>query len=185
MSYQTDKTLTYPVNVNTLPTNGLKVTLDPDASELSEIADQAGVLSIDRFNSELVVKRWRRNGVTIFGKINAEITQECVVSLEPVNSKISEEIERTFLPEGSKLTKPKLSSDGEIILDYEGKDEPDIFVGDTIDIWEVVMENVLLAIDPFPRSPLLPDKEFSVDTDKGKVQDKVSPFAALKGLIKP
>ncbi len=64
---------------------------------------------------------------------------------------IDEKVEQIFVPEGSKLARLTTNEDGEIVLDPDGPDIPDQFVGDTIDVGVVVAEFAALAIDPYPR----------------------------------
>jgi hypothetical protein len=58
--------------------------------------------------------------VKVEGRVEALIVQECVVTLDPVEEGIDEEVSALFLPEGSKLALPQRSAEGEIILDAEG-----------------------------------------------------------------
>lgn len=179
--------LSYPVNVAVLPNKGLQVKLQPTADERQAMADDLEIVSVETCDVELVFKRWRRDGVSVKGRIVAQIMQECAVTLDPISNRIDEEIDRIFLPEGSKLLKPRLSSDGELLIDYDGQDEPESFSGDTLDAWEIALEHFALGIDPFARKEGV---EFQTQSssednkDKSENEEK-SPFAALQGLIKP
>ncbi|KAG1700455.1 Phosphate acyltransferase [Nymphon striatum] len=42
--------------------------------------------------------------------------------------------------------------DGEMILDPEAADLPDIIVGDSINLWDILIEELILVINPFPRA---------------------------------
>jgi len=67
------------------------------------------------------------------------------------------------------------------MLDADGADSPETFVGDRIDVGAVAEEFFELAIDPYPRKPGLPDEAVpQVFGDAGDEDDKpVSPFAKL------
>ena len=42
--------------------------------------------------------------------------------------------------------------DGEMVFEPEGEDLPDVFSNNRIDLWAVVIEQLNLAVDLFPRS---------------------------------
>ena len=174
--------LSHPVNVQVLPSAGFDVEIEADGEQREALARQTEILSIERFSAGLVFRRWRKNGVSVKGRLTASVTQRCVITLEPVPGKIAEDFERIFLPEGSKLAKPNVNSEGEMILDPEGQDIPDLFAGKTLDAWEILIEHFQLALDPFPRAPdaILPELD---DLDQERAGDRTqSPFAALAAL---
>jgi len=179
--------LHHEVNVAVLPTRGLRVVLNADAKERVILAEEAGVQSVKNFTGELLFKRWHKNGVTVTGQVMADIVQQCVVTLDPVDGKVSEQIDRTFVPENSKLARPRLSSEGELLLDYEGKDEPELFSGDTLNAWEIALEHFQLGIEPFPKKPDVALDEAEGFTQEGPADagELHKPFAGLKDLLKP
>lgn len=174
--------LDYKINVNVLPVSGFKINIDANKKERAALAVEADVLEFKSLKVELVLRRWRKDGVGLKGRVFAQSVQECVVTLEPVNSEFIEEIDRTFLPEGSRLAKPRLNDDGEMVLDFDGADTPDLYIGNTLDIWEIILEHLQLGLDPFPRAE---GAEFTDHIEDDGTQDaKTSPFAALSALKK-
>jgi uncharacterized metal-binding protein YceD (DUF177 family) len=116
--------------------------------------------------------------VKIKGEVHAAVTQSCVVTLEPVSSKIDEAVEHIFVPEGSKLARMVTNEEGEIVLDPNGPDIPDQFTGDSIDVGAAVAEFAALAIDPYPRKS---QTEFTdAAENEPEVEKRPSPFAVLK-----
>ncbi|RVB12818.1 DUF177 domain-containing protein, partial [Mesorhizobium sp. M7A.F.Ca.CA.004.05.1.1] len=103
------------------------------------------------YRAELLVASWKRNGVKISGRVEADITQACIVTLEPVEAHIDEPVEALLLPEDSKLGRQGFDGGGEILLDAEGPDSPETFSGDTIDVGALAEQYFGLAIDPYPR----------------------------------
>ncbi|PYG57659.1 DUF177 domain-containing protein [Rhizobium sp. UGM030330-04] len=173
-----DLPFSYPVKVGHISANPVRIGLEADAEELKALAKFWDVLSVDYLKAELQVSRWKKDGLKIKGEVHAAVTQSCVVTLEPVSSRIEETLEQIFVPEGSKLARMVTNEEGEIVLDPDGPDIPDQFTGDSIDVGAVVVEFAALAIDPYPRKP---DAEF-VDTGDGEREEekRPSPFAALK-----
>ncbi len=65
-----------------------------------------------------------KDGVKVFGELRGRVTQACVVTLEPVESEIFEEIDQIFVPEGSALARMPANDEGEMIVDPDGPDLP-------------------------------------------------------------
>jgi uncharacterized metal-binding protein YceD (DUF177 family) len=114
------------------------------------------------------------------GTVHAEVTQACVVTLDPVPEVIDEEIEEIFVPEGSALARMPANDAGEIVVDADGPDLPELFTGDEIDVGALVAEMAAMALDPYPRKP---DVEFGGHIEGDATDNKKpSPFAVLKNL---
>lgn len=173
-----DLPFSYPVKVGHISANPVRIVLEADAEELKALAKFWDVVSVEYLKAELQVSRWKKDGVKVKGEVHAAVTQSCVVTLEPVSSKIDETIEQIFVPEGSKLARMVTNEEGEIVLDPDGPDIPDQFTGDSIDVGAVVAEFAALAIDPYPRKP---DAAFPETAEKEPEEEKrPSPFAVLK-----
>jgi uncharacterized metal-binding protein YceD (DUF177 family) len=113
------------------------------------------------------------DGAEISGLIRARVTQVCSVSAdefeEPVESRFSVRV----LPADSENTSP--DENGDLALDPEGDDPPDVLEGETIDVSGYVIEHLALELDPFPRKPGAVFEPPPEPVD-------LSPFAALKAL---
>ncbi|PWK67486.1 DUF177 domain-containing protein [Aminobacter sp. AP02] len=148
---ETSSPVSFPVNVARLPQKGMSAVVDADAFQRAALAEAHGLLSVERYKADLLVTKWKRNGVKVSGRVKAQITQACIVTLEPVEATIDEDVEGVFLPEDSKLARRGFNEAGEILLDAEGPDSPETFTGDTIDAGALAEEFFGLAIDPYPR----------------------------------
>lgn len=169
----------FPVKVGHISANPVEVTLSANAQERVGLADLWSVLEVKALSATFTVQRWKKDGVRLKGRVTADIVQACVVTLEPVESHIDEPVEVVFVPEGSKLARmPAATESGEMLLDPDGPDAPEIFSGDTIDAGAVAAEYAALAIDPYPRKA---DVAFSGHIESTDKDDrKPSPFAVLK-----
>jgi uncharacterized metal-binding protein YceD (DUF177 family) len=177
MTTHEETAISHRVSVARLPQAGMPLTLKADEKELKRLAQVFELVGVSAFSAEMLVKKWRKDGVRITGTVRAEIVQSCVVTLEPINARVSNEIDTVFVPETSKLSRPLISGEGEIVLDYEGPDLPETFSGDTIDVGALAQEMFGLAIDPYPRKEGV-DFEFRVEDDDVE-EKKPSPFAKL------
>ncbi|WLR93867.1 YceD family protein [Shinella zoogloeoides] len=169
----------YPVKVGHISANPVEVTISADAEERAGLAELWSVLEVKALSATFQVLRWKRDGVRLKGRVTADIVQACVVTLDPVESHIDEPVEVIFVPEGSKLARlPAATEGGEMLLDPDGPDAPEIFTGDTIDAGVVAAEHAALAIDPYPRKP---DTAFAGHIESSEEDNrKPSPFAVLK-----
>jgi len=167
-----------PVNVRTLPRKGHKAEYCATQEVRAELARRFDLIELLAYSGTCLVAPWKKDGVKIVGSVSAKLVQSCAVTAEPLQTSIDEEIDIVFVPRGSKLARPGMGENGEIILDPEGDDLPEPFDGDTIDLADIWLEFFALGFNPFARSPgaQLPQRDAS-DAEE-------SPFAALSALKK-
>ncbi|TGQ48080.1 YceD family protein [Mesorhizobium sp. M00.F.Ca.ET.216.01.1.1] len=143
--------VSFVTNVARLPQKGLPLVIEADARQRVALAEEHELLSVERYRAELLVAPWKRHGVKVSGRVEADITQACIVTLDPVEAHIDEAIDALFLQEESNLGRQGFEGGGEILLDAEGPDSPETFSGDTIDVGALAEQFFGLAIDPYPR----------------------------------
>lgn len=146
-----------------------------DAEAREALAERLDVLAVEALDARLVLARFR-GGIRVTGRVCARIAQACVVSFVPVFQDIDEPVDRVFLPASQRPREPDPGS--EVFVDLEGEDPPDYIDGPEIDLSELVVETVSLAIDPYPRAP---DAELS-ELGAGDADEEAGPFAGLKAL---
>jgi uncharacterized metal-binding protein YceD (DUF177 family) len=133
------------------------------------------VSSIEKFSAKVDVKRIAPNRFRLDGAILADLTQACVVTLEPVK----DHIERSFSRELN-LVRPlrHAAPEPEALAAGAGEDDaPEEIDNPRYDMAGPVLEEFSLAINPYPRSP---GAEFESVTDPAAPPD--NPFAVLKSL---
>ncbi|MDX8499850.1 YceD family protein [Mesorhizobium captivum] len=145
--------VSFVANVARLPQKGLPVAIEANERQRAALAAEYDLLSVESYRAELLVASWKRNGVKVSGRVEADITQACIVTLDPVAAHIDEPVEALLLPEQSKLGREGFEGGGEIVLDADGPDSPETFSGDTIDVGALAEQFFGLAIDPYPRKP--------------------------------
>lgn len=179
-SPSTQSPISFKANVLRLPRKGMPVSIDADEKQRVALADEHDLLSVRRLRAELLVVPWKSDGIRVAGHVEAEIVQACVVTLEPVEASIREAIDAIFIPEGSRLAKRLSDPSGEILVDPDGPDAPELFAGDTIDVGAVAEEFFALGIDPYPRSGgAAATAAMPADDEPAR---PVSPFDKLKSL---
>jgi uncharacterized metal-binding protein YceD (DUF177 family) len=157
----------------------IELRITADEHDRAAIARQWDILGVQALTAELKIRRWKKDGVKVIGTVHAEVTQACVVTLDPVPEVIDEEFEETFVPEGSALARAPAKNAAEIVVDVDGPDL-ELFTGDEIDVGSFVAEMAAMALDPYPRKAGVEFVEH-VEGD-AKADRKPSPFAVLKTM---
>jgi uncharacterized metal-binding protein YceD (DUF177 family) len=148
--------------------------LEADEATRGRIAKALGLDALESLSAEIKVSSWL-DGAQIDGHWTARVRQTCGVTLEPFDSDLEGEIRVRALPQGSAALGGADEAGGELDLDPEVDDPPDVLADDKIDLGAYVVEDLSLAIDPFPRKPGV---EFEAPEQPGEP----SPFAVLAKL---
>lgn len=154
-----------PVRLNQIGA-GLKRSLQPDAAARGRIAQALGLASLDRLEAEIDIEP-SAIGWTLKGRMRADLAQTCGITLEPLPLVLDEGFSVSFaetLPEDS----------DEIVVTMEDE-APDLVEDGRIDLGQILVEQLSLQLDPFPRKP---GAEFVQPPEP----TEISPFAVLKGL---
>ena len=145
---------------------GLKRTLEPDAETRARIARTLDLASLDRLTAEINLRPdavgWRLDG-----RLVADLAQTCGITLEPLPTTIDEAFSATFAEAAD--------GDAEEVVVSLDDESPDQVENGQIDLGQVVVEQLALRLDPFPRKP---GAEFVQPEEPAEI----SPFAALKAL---
>ena len=105
------------------------------------------------------------------GSFSAEVVQSCVVTLDPVESRLEETFEIRYVSNGDLAA----ATEHDVEVSPEDTDE-EPFDGTSIDLGAVAVEFLSLALDPYPRKPRA---EFAFETAP---EQDLGPFAGLAKL---
>jgi uncharacterized metal-binding protein YceD (DUF177 family) len=108
------------------------------------------------------------------GALTARVTRECVVTLDAFETDLAEEFRVRFVPED------QFDAEDESI-DLEADDEIP-YAGIHLDLGEAAVEQLALALDPYPRKPgadLPGELSGEPPGEAPTAEAKPSPFAAL------
>lgn len=180
MSHPVSQTspIAFPVSIARLPQKGMPVTIEASETQRAALASVHGLRDLATLRAELLVRPWKRDGVSVEGNVRAELVQDCIVTLEPVHEIVDEPISALFVPAGSRLAVPRHSAEGEVILDAEGDDAPEVFSGDTIDVGQLAEEYFAMGINPYPRKAgAALDASGADDKKRGPLFEKLSGLA--------
>jgi hypothetical protein len=137
-----------PMSPESLAAQGSTViTGAANAAECEALAERFDVPKVLALTFRLEATPFGKDGWRLSGVAEARLEQSCVVTLEPVETLVTEAVDRRFVA-ARDLPQPEPGSDVE--LDAEMADGPDGYEK-TIDLGEVAAEAIALGIDPYPR----------------------------------
>lgn len=149
-----------------------------NAAERAGLVERFGLLALDRLTATLSLKRGRGGLIQVSGRFEAEVTQACVVTLEPVRSRLSESFTIAF--GGSSR-----AAGGALVIELEEEDPPEELIEGRIDLGETVAQQLAVALDPYPHAPSADEKPEASDEGEAGAEKTASPFAALAQLRPP
>lgn len=150
--------------------------LSPDAAARAALADDLGIMAIRKLTFSGDIAPDRGGDPRLDARLGATVVQPCVVTLDPVTTRLEEDVVRTYLAE-----MPPLPEGDEVEMPEDDTAEP---LPREIDLAQVMAEALALALPAFPRAEGVDPVEVSV-TEPGKTamtDDDAKPFAGLKAL---
>jgi uncharacterized metal-binding protein YceD (DUF177 family) len=155
-----------------IPARGLETARTATPAECAAVAGALEMVSCERIEARYRIVARAGGRYVLDGTIEADVTQQCVVSLDPVPSRLSIPLTVEFVP-------PSDQSDGEdstaLIDPFADVDVEPIDNG-RLDVGRIVMEEIASSLDPYPRRP---ESTFDWSDEKA---GEASPFAALAKL---
>ncbi|PYE84002.1 YceD family protein [Pseudoroseicyclus aestuarii] len=150
--------------------------LAPEAEDRAAIARDLGIEGIRklRFAGKLLPtgrRDWR-----LEAELGATAVQACVVTLEPVTTRIDAPVLRRYLED----TGPEPTA-GEVEMPEDDSIEP---LPNAVDLRTVMTEALSLSLPDFPRAPgiELPETVVTEEGAEPLTEDKMRPFAGLAAL---
>jgi len=167
-----------PVIVAQIPDTGLHRKLEASAAERQAIAEVGGLREVLSVQADLDVVPKSGGRVHVTGRVRARIGQTCVVTLDPIETEIDEEVELVFAPEAEVRKMADLIEEGQDDEEpAEAIDPPEPIVNGIIDLGRIATDALFLAVDPYPRKE---GAVFEAEVTAPDPEDH--PFAALKAL---
>lgn len=138
------------VSVAALSDAPLAVSLTPDAAETAALARHLGVEALAAVALAGTAVQDGKDGARVEGRVTAEVRQNCVVTLEPIETTLDLPVTRHYR-RGAEAAPD--ATEGAAIEIRAGDDDvgPDP-LGDEIDLAALLTETLALAIEPYPRA---------------------------------
>ena len=170
--------LAHSYNLARLGNAGDKVAITADETQRAAIAKWSGVLSLEKFEAGIEIKKLGPSRFGLEFALDAAVTQACVVTLEPVPARLERRFTRELHFIGPARHKPVTDDSGpDLVLDSAEEEGPEEIESLHYDLAGPVLEEYVLSLDPYPRRPGV---EFAPQTEPSDRPE--SPFAVLKGL---
>ncbi len=160
-----------------IPERGLDAVRTADAEECAAIARALDVVSVDRLEATYRIETTRRGRYLLTGELRAELTQTCVVTLEPISSHLREPFEAEFWP-ADQIEAAETEAPEEEVDPTERDVEP--IEDSRLAVGRIVAETLATAVDPYPRKP---GATFDWEDAKAAAAEAAAnPFAVLARL---
>jgi uncharacterized metal-binding protein YceD (DUF177 family) len=168
-----DLELSRRLRLDRVPPSGVSLDIEASALEREALARRFGIIAVSELEASVALHPGPAGTWRVDGRLHATVVQACGVTLEPVEQRIDEPFDLRFAAAAEEVD----HDTGELVVDA---DAPEPLAGDSLDLGEIVADQLGLAIDPFPRKPgasladILPASAGATD--------RSSPFAALEQL---
>lgn len=165
-----------PVVLEQIGPDGLDLEIEADSDERARLTDRFELLSLDRLAARLHLAVAPSGiSVRVSGRFQARFAQECIVSLEPAELEIDQILEAEFGP---------AAAEPDILVSIDGPDPVEPLVDGRIDLGELVVQHMALALSPYPRKPDAEPPEWPEESGKTEESVEGRPFSVLATLRK-
>ncbi len=150
-----------PVALDRIGPQGTAFDVDAKPGELPAIAARLRLVALSSLHCAFKLRRVGMTTIEAEGALRARVSETCVVTLDTFEHDVDEAFTVHFVPAGTEDDDPDPEAIDQIPFD-----------GGAVDIGEAAVEQLALALDPYPRKPgaaLPPDIAAEPD----------GPFAAL------
>lgn len=161
-----------PVDLTRLG-DGIRLSIEANAAERKALAGRFGIPSIETLRAEIELRRIRGGAaVKLTGALLADVTQSCVVTLEPVKQHVEDSFEILYSDD---VTDEQSAIGAAADIAW-----PEPLPAGPLDVGEAVAEQLSLALDPYPRAAGV-----ALESRWTGEEESAKPFAALDKLRKP
>lgn len=149
--------------------------LKPGKADLAAMADALGILGIRKLDFKGAVQAQAKTDWRLTAQLGATVEQSCVITLEPVTTRIDQPVTRDFIADLS----VDLAEETEMPEDDTSEE-----LGPEIDLTRVMTEALALALPDYPRreDAALIQSEFSAPGVTPMTDEDTKPFAGLAQL---
>lgn len=152
--------------------------LQPDADARAALAAKLGLDGLRKLRFAGKIAPSGARGWTLTAELGATVVQPCVVTLDPVTTRIDEPVERRYLP-ADLLDQADPGSETEM-----PEDTSTDALGSVISAHDVMVESLMLALPQYPRAndAELGEAVFAEDGVAPLKDEDTKPFAGLAAL---
>lgn len=163
----------YPFDLSSVSQAGHQETVEVPPSACRTIAAAYGIDGIEDFTASFRLTRVSRNEFALKGHFSAVVLQTCILTLKPMRTLTEADFERRYDIVAPRTLKQESSK---TIVELESE-ERETLQGTSLDLAVPLLEELSLAIDPYPK---LPGARFAGGSPENSARE--SPFAVLRTL---
>ena len=134
-----------PLSIEDIDFEKAEFVVEPTAEECEALSERLDVINIANLVGAVSFSRRGNDGLQARISLTAEVTQTCGITLDPVDERIDEQFDISFLP-GDGFT-----GENSLDLDIAGDGPPEPIMDGVIDLGELISQLLAVSIDPYPR----------------------------------
>ena len=154
----------------------VRLQIAASAEERAMLCRALGLEALDRLEADATLRPGALAGsLRLSAEWSADVVQACILTLDPVASRLADRFELVFAPAAA------APSDAEpVAFDVDAEDPPEPLPADAVDVGAALVEQLALALDPYPRKigAEFPSAYVSAEAD-GITE---SPFSKLRHI---
>lgn len=159
-----------------IPDEGLSLERRAGVAELDGLAKALEITGCEQLLVRYTLHPVANDRFRVRGELEADVVQSCIVTLDPVRTRIAESFEFEFWPSEAIASHRNVLASGD--QEVFAPDDPEAIVAQRLEIGRVIEELLAVALEPYPRAPgasLDPLQDQASDTS----EESDGPFAAL------
>lgn len=174
----------YAVPVEEIDARPKTFTFEADEQERADLARRLNVVSVEEARASVTVQKAGGAVIHAIGSVSAHVTQNCVVTLQPVQNAIEDEFEGWFGDKDSAVSFARARNEREAKKGHaeveilEESVDPEPILNGKVDLGELATQYLSLGVDPYPRAQDATSEY--IEDEKAAAQPRKSPFEALK-----
>lgn len=153
------------------------LSIEANEEECQALAERFGILKVKSFKADLKLKPGIDDIINLSGTIQADVSQQCVISGDQINISVTAPLNLDFSESHSY---DHINDVDEV--DFQEEQPPEPIENGVIDLGEVTSQYLSMELDPYPRTPGLAFDDYSKGNQLNEDEKAPHPFAALAEL---
>lgn len=170
---QQSSEMPYLIDIYKIPEKGKELIIKANAEQCVAIAKRLKIPAVLSLTAS--AKITKDSSIRVQCHFEADLKQNCVITLETIQTHVSGEFEEFFISSSEGGMKNEV-----IDLDLESED-PLPLERHELDVGELILEHLSLSMNPYPKKEGLPEDFFFKDENFDSLKQE-SPFAKLADL---
>ena len=148
----------------------------PDTATCTALAEELGIRTLRKLRFTGDLRAIGRTDWQLRGTLGATVVQDCIITLDPVTTRIDEKVERRFMAQ-----LPEIAQGGEEEMPEDDTIEP---IPEILDLAALTTEALSLALPAYPRAKgaKIGAQTFTEPGKSAMTDEDTKPFAALADL---